>query len=93
MKGHPYNHSSTGDFALKPYGPGRSNPLSRDRPAGGGTDHDSQSEEITPARFGSQRSILDGEAKKGIMMRQEFSVKVTDASSPSPGQVAPFSQV
>lgn len=84
MNGHPYNQSSTGDFALKPYG----NQLSRDR-AGG--EPDSQADMFS-ARPGSQRGILEG-GKKGIMMSKEITVKVTDAEASSQSQVAPFSQV
>lgn len=92
-RGHPYNHSSTGDFALKPFGPSRSHHLSRDRPRGVHeiTDPDSQSEEV--ARLDSDRSALVGDTKKGILMKKEFSMKVSDADTSGQGHVAPFSQV
>lgn len=87
---HPYNHSSTGDFALKPYGAGRSNQLSRDKPSvGHGLYADNMSDEAVPVRTGSQKSV----PKKGIMMNTEFTMKVTDADPSSQRQVAPYSQV
>lgn len=93
MKGHLYNHSSTGDFALKPFGPSRSHHLSRDRPRGlhDMTYADCLSEEAP--RLDSDQKALVGGAKKGILMKKEFSMQVTDAGSSSQAHVAPLSQV
>lgn len=86
MKG--YNQSTTGDFALRSFGAGRSNHLSASRPMGANDPAlDSQSD--------SSARLVGNDGKKGILMRQEFTVKVTDAEPSSQGQsrVAPYSQV
>lgn len=87
MKG--YNQSSTGDFALKSFGAGRSHQLSGSRPKGAHDPMDLDSQSDASAR------LVGSDGKKGILMRQEFTVNVTDAeaSSQSQNRVAPYSQV
>lgn len=92
MKGHPYNPSNTGDFALKPYGAG-SQPRSgnKDLTVNDTSGVDSQSE-----RLESERSTLAGDAKHGIMMSREFAMKISDPQGDEGTgrtRVAPFSGV
>ena len=87
--GHPYNQSTTGDFALKSRSPGRGSHLTKDE-NGGVNDLDNHSEDAFPARTGSQKSILGADAKNGILMSKEFTMQVTEAEGPSKHLVAPF---
>ena len=83
-----YNRSNTRDFALGSFAAGRTNDLSGDSPLSDG-DHtflDSHSE--SSVRHGGSNG------RQRIMLKNESSVKVTDAGTPGPvREVSPFSQV
>jgi hypothetical protein len=90
IKGHPYNPSSTGDFALKPYGAGsQQQSRNMDLSVNDVNGVDSRSE-----RLDSERSTLAGNSKHGIRMSTEFAMKISEPSVDEAGDhIAPYKGV
>ena len=90
LKNHPYNPSSTGDFALKPYGQSRGDKVlqQKDQSMHDTAASNSHSDETTYLGVNSQGTVMEGHVNPGFVMRNEFTTAVSGPSDRD--RVAPF---